>query len=100
MPLDDAERSVLEETERSLAAFDPALERRFRTGWEGARRRRRGSAVVVTAVVLIAGLLWLGLVEQALLIGALAAAVVVVADWWHARELAARMHEHQHPGPR
>jgi Flp pilus assembly protein TadB len=100
MPLDDAERSALEETERSLAALDPTLERRFRTGWEGTRRRRRGLAVVVGAVVLIAGLLWLGLMAQAVLIGALAVAVVVIADWWPAREIAARMHEHQHPGPR
>lgn len=80
MPLDDAERSVLAETERYLADEDPALERLLRDG-----RTRRGSytraAIVATTLVLIIGLCWLGLAGQALVVLLLGVAALVAAGW-------------------
>jgi hypothetical protein len=100
MALDDEERSVLDETERSLAEHDPALARRLREGWRPGRRRRRGMVVTTAAVLLVVGLLWLDLVGQAFLIAALAVAVVVLADWWPAREIGAVLRRQDRTGPR
>ncbi|NMO93750.1 DUF3040 domain-containing protein [Actinomycetospora sp. TBRC 11914] len=100
MPLDDEERSVLDETERSLAEHDPGLARRLRDGWRHERRRRRGVLVTVSALVLFVGLLWLDLPWQAFLIAALAVAVVVVADWWPVREIGAVLRDHDRKGLR
>lgn len=99
MPLDDAERSVLEETERALAEHDPSLARRLRRGWHGSARRR-GMIVTAVALLLIVGLLWLDLVGQAFLIAMLASAVVVVCGWWPSGEIAARMRRGEGPGGR
>ena len=80
MPLDDAERSVLAETERLLAGEDPDLARRLRDGW-GPRRSVRRIAVAATALVLVVGLFWLGLPGQALVIVLLAVAVLLGTGW-------------------
>lgn len=97
MPLDDAERSVLAETERALAAHDPGFARRFDNGWRG---RHRGAIVLAAATALIVGLGWLGLAGQAFLIGALAIAVVVTYGWWPAPEIAAHLRGDDPPGAR
>jgi Flp pilus assembly protein TadB len=81
MPLDDAERSVLEETERSLAADDPSLDRRWRRAWDGRRRTRTHLAVALVAVLLMVGLCWLGLPGQALLVLLVAVGVLLGAGW-------------------
>jgi hypothetical protein len=80
MPLDDAERSVLAETERSLADDDPGLERRFRDGWSSRRSVVR-IAIVTTALVLIVGLCWLDLAGQAFLILLLAVLALLATGW-------------------
>jgi hypothetical protein len=79
MPLDDAERSVLAETERSLADDDPELERRFRD-WSPRRSVGR-IAIVVAALVLMVGLFWLGLPGQALVLLLLAVAALFATGW-------------------
>ncbi len=80
MPLDDAERSVLAATERSLADDDPDLERRLRRAW-GGRRSRVHIAVVAVALLLIVGLCWLGLPGQAFLVLVLAVGVLLGTGW-------------------
>jgi hypothetical protein len=80
MPLDDAERSVLAETERSLADDDPDLERRFRDGWSSRRSVVR-IAIVTTALMLIVGLCWLDLAGQAFLILLLAVLALLATGW-------------------
>jgi hypothetical protein len=80
MPLDDAERSVLAETERSLADDDPELERRFRNGWSPRRSVGR-IAIVAAALVLMVALFWLGLPGQAFVLLLLAVAALVATGW-------------------
>jgi hypothetical protein len=80
VPLNDAERSVLAETERCLADEDPALERRLRDGW-GGRRSRTHVTIVAVTLVLIVGLCWLGLPGQALVVLLLAGAVLLATGW-------------------
>jgi len=77
--LDDAERAVLAETERSLAA-DPQLRRQFRSGWRG-RRSRLHVAIAVTTLVFMIGLIWLGLPGQAMLVALLAVALLYGTGW-------------------
>ncbi len=77
--LDDAERAVLAETERSLAA-DPQLRRHFRSGWRSRRSRRR-IAIVVTTLACMTGLIWLGLPGQAMLMALLAVALLYGTGW-------------------
>lgn len=80
MPLDDAERSVLAETERSLAADDPSFARRWhRASGRGGRRIRL--AIVLVGLLLIVGLFWLGLPGQALLVVLLTVGVLLGAGW-------------------
>jgi hypothetical protein len=75
--LDDAERESLAETERQLARTDPHLDALLRLGH--ARRRRVVTVarwvVGVVGTVLVVGLLWLGLVGQALLVAVMTALV-------------------------
>jgi hypothetical protein len=80
MPLDDAERSVLAETERQLADDDPGLERRLRDGW-GARRPRTHATVGATTLLLVFGLCWLALPAQAIVVLLLAGAVLLGTGW-------------------
>lgn len=80
MPLDDAERSVLAETERSLADDDPDLARRFRDGWS-TRRSVVRIAIVATTLVLIVGLCWLDLAGQAFLVLLLAVMTLLATGW-------------------
>jgi hypothetical protein len=79
MPLDDAEWSVLAETERSLSVDDPDLDRLLRCG--GASRRRARVAIVVAALLLIVGLCWLGLAGHAFVVLLLAVAVLLGTGW-------------------
>ena len=82
MPLDDAERSVLAETERSLAADDPSFARRWhRASGRGGRAARIRFAAVVVGLLLIIGLFWLGLPGQALLVMLLTLGVLLGAGW-------------------
>jgi len=82
MPLDDAERSVLAETERSLAADDPSFARRWhRASGSGGRASRIRLAVVVVGLLLIVGLFWLGLPGQALVILLLTVGVLLGIGW-------------------
>jgi len=81
MPLDDAERSVLAETERSLAADDPSFARRWHRAWGGRRRSRPRVAVVAVGLLLIVGLIWLGLPGQALLVLLVAVGVLLGSGW-------------------
>lgn len=97
MPLDDTERSILAETERSLAEHDPGLARRFRQGFSA---RRRGMATTAIALVLVVGLLWLDLVGQAFLIALLASAVVALNGWWPSHRIAAMLHGDEGDGRR
>ena len=83
MPLDDAERSVLAETERSLAADDPSFARRWHRAW-GGRRSRARVALVAVGLLLIVGLIWLGLPGQAFLVLLLAVGVML-GSWWRPR---------------
>lgn len=77
--LDDAERAVLAETERSLAA-DHRLRRRFRGGWRSRRSRLR-AAIVGTALLLMTGLVWLDLPGQAFVVALLAVALLYGTGW-------------------
>ena len=77
--LDDDERTVLEETEKALARNDPGLARRMRRGRSGRGRR---VAVVVATLVLVAGLLWLGLPGQALLVVMVGLGFLLALGWW------------------
>ena len=77
--LDDAERAVLAETERSLTA-DPRFRRRFHGGWRSRRSRLR-VAIVGTALLFMVGLVWLGLLGDALLVALLAVAVLMGTGW-------------------
>jgi hypothetical protein len=79
MPLDDAERSVLAKTERSLAQDDPDLDRLLRRAW--GRRRSTRTAIVAGALLLIVCLCWLGLPGQAVLVLVLALAVLLATGW-------------------
>lgn len=100
MPLDDAERSVLAETERSLAADDPSFARRWhRASGSGGRRSRAYLAVAVVGLLLIVGLCWLGLPGQALLILLLTIGVLLGAGW-RPRLPQALRDELTRPGPR
>ena len=100
MPLDDAERSVLAETERSLAADDPSFARRWhRASGSGGRRSRAYLAVAVVGLLLIVGLCWLGLPGQALLILLLTVGVLLGAGW-RPRLPQALRDELARPGPR
>jgi hypothetical protein len=76
--LDDDERTVLEETERALARNDPGLARRMRRGRSGRGLRL---SVVLATVVLVAGLLWLGLPGQALLVVMLGLGFLLALGW-------------------
>ncbi len=78
--LDDAERTVLEETEQELARNDPGLARRMRLAGGGGGRGRRIAVAVVT-VVLVVGLLWLGLAGQALLVVLVGLGFLVALGW-------------------
>jgi hypothetical protein len=78
--LDDAERTVLEETEQALARNDPGLARRMRQGRGTGGRGRRVAAAVVT-VVLVVGLLWLGLPGQALLVVIVGLGFLLALGW-------------------
>jgi len=98
MPLDDAERSVLAETERSLAADDPSFARQWHRAW-GGRRSRAHLAVVVVALLLIVGLCWLGLPGQALLVLLLTLGVLL-GSGWRPRLPRALRDELTPPGPR
>jgi hypothetical protein len=77
--LDDAERAVLAETERSLTA-DPRFRRRFRGGWRSRRSRLRVT-IVAAALLFVIGLGWLGLPGDALVVALLAVAVLVWTGW-------------------
>jgi Flp pilus assembly protein TadB len=100
MPLDDAERSVLAETERSLAADDPSFARRWhRASGSGGRRSRAYLAVAVVGLLLIVGLFWLGLPGQALLILLLTIGVLLGVGW-RPRLPQALRDELTPPGPR
>jgi hypothetical protein len=80
--LDDQERTVLEETEQELARNDPGLARRMRRGGNGGRGGRgRRTVVVVVTVVLVVGLLWLGLVGQALLVVMIGLGFLLALGW-------------------
>jgi hypothetical protein len=79
--LDDDERTVLEETEKALARNDPGLARRMRRGRSGRGRR---VTVVVATLVLVAGLLWLGLPGQALLVVMVGLGFLLALGWWPA----------------
>jgi hypothetical protein len=76
--LDDDERTVLEETERALARNDPGLARRMRRGRSGRGRRL---TVVLATMVLVAGLLWLGLPGQALLVVLVGLGFLLALGW-------------------
>lgn len=100
MPLDDAERSVLAETERALAADDPSFARRWhRASGRGGRAARIRFAVLVVGLLLIVGLLWLGLPGQALIILLLTVGVLVGVGW-RPRLPRALRDELTPPGPR
>lgn len=77
--LDDAERAVLAETERSLTA-DHRLRRRFRDGWSSRRSRLRAAIVGVT-LLFVVGLTWLGLPGEALVVALLAVGLLVGTGW-------------------
>ena len=79
--LGDDERTVLEETEKELARDDPGLVRRMRRGRDGRSGRGRRVGVVVATVALVAGLLWLGLPGQALLVLMLGLGALVALGW-------------------
>lgn len=88
MPLDDAERSVLAETERSLAADDPTFARRWhRASGSGTRRSRVRLAVLAVGLLLIVGLCWLGLPGQALLVLLLTVGALLGTGWRPRRRL-------------
>ncbi len=76
----DDERTVLEETEEALARNDPGLARRMRRGRSGRGRR----VTVVATLVLVAGLLWLGLPGQALLVVMVGLGFLLALGWWPA----------------
>jgi hypothetical protein len=78
--LDDAERSVLEETEAALVRNDPGLARRMRQG-RGAGGRGRRVAATVVIVLLVVGLLWLGLPGQALLVVMVGLGFLLALGW-------------------
>jgi hypothetical protein len=80
MPLDDAERSVLAETERHLAHDDPALERLLRGG-RGHRRPAARLAIVTTTLLLLVGLCFLELPTQAVVVLVLGATTLVTTGW-------------------
>ncbi len=79
--LDDAERTVLEETEQALARNDPGLARRMRRGSGRDGRRGRRMAVAVVTVLLVVGLLWLSLPGQALLVVLVGLGFLVGLGW-------------------
>jgi Flp pilus assembly protein TadB len=82
MPLDDAERSVLAETERLLAADDPSFARRWhRASGSSGRRSRAYLAVAVVGLLLIVGLFWLGLPGQALIVLLLTVGILLGVGW-------------------
>jgi hypothetical protein len=80
MPLDDAERSVLAETERHLAHDDPALERLLRDG-RGRRPSATRLAIVTTTLLLLVGLCFLELPVQAVVVLLLGVTVLVTTGW-------------------
>ena len=77
--LDDAERAVLAETERSLTA-DDRFRRRFRGGWRSRRSRLR-AAIVGTTLLFMTGLTWLGLPGEAFVVAFLAVALLYGTGW-------------------
>jgi hypothetical protein len=94
--LDDAERTVLEETEQALARNDPGLARRMRRVG-GRRGRGRRTAVAVVTVVLVVGLLWLSLPGQALLVVMVGLGFLVGMGWQPARWTPAILRRHEDP---
>jgi DUF3040 family protein len=100
--LDDAERSVLEETEQALARNDPGLARRMRRGRGRGRRgggggRGRRVAVTVVTLGLVVGLLWLGLVGQAVLVVMVGLGFLLALGWRPSGRIPAMMRGNQDP---